>query len=207
LRTVAPATADALWALRRGTFVGVRQAHAPAARGRRAERDPGTRPSLSPKARARRSSLNSAGASRRGWRGRGGIAVGQTHASGRNRHRDHLERASRGSPRVFRTGRQLPVAARHVRKGRRLRPPSLRGIESSGWVARTSVCSCRSRQAALGLEYARARSSKKSHHGSERRPSPGQSSAVKRRRGSRAKRRRDVGRHRTNGARIGEGPG
>jgi len=31
------------------------------------------------------------------------------------------------------------------RKGRRSRPPSLRGLKSSGLVARTSKCSCRSR--------------------------------------------------------------
>jgi hypothetical protein len=31
------------------------------------------------------------------------------------------------------------------RKGRRSRPPSLRGLKSSGLVARTSNCSCRSR--------------------------------------------------------------
>lgn len=43
------------------------------------------------------------------------------------------------------------------------------------------VCSCRSRQATPGLEYSRARSSKKSHRTSERGPSAERRSAVKRR--------------------------
>lgn len=99
-------------------------------------------------------------------------------------------------------------AAGHVRKGRRLRPSSLRGFRRVRvWLLVRRLRSCRSRQAAHGLEYARVRSCKNSHRGSERRPSPRQSSAVKRRRGSRAKGRRDVERHRSHGARIGAGPG
>jgi len=44
-------------------------------------------------------------------------------------------RTSHGSPRVTALARE---AAWHVRKGRRSRPPSLRGNESSGFVGRTS---------------------------------------------------------------------
>jgi hypothetical protein len=58
------------------------------------------RPSLSPETRARQSALNSCRASCKGCRGRFGIAVGQTCASRRNRHRDRNERTKRGSPRL-----------------------------------------------------------------------------------------------------------
>jgi len=57
-----------------------------------------TRPSLSPETRARQSALNPSGASREGCRGSFGIAVGQTCASRRNRHRDRDGRTKRGSP-------------------------------------------------------------------------------------------------------------
>jgi hypothetical protein len=64
-----------------------------------------------------------------------GIAVGQTYASRRNRHRDRVVRTMRGSPRI--TARESERAW-FVRKGRWSRPPSLRGNESSGFIARTS---------------------------------------------------------------------
>jgi hypothetical protein len=50
------------------------------------------------------------GASRARWRVRGGIAVGQTCASRRNRHRGHRERTLRGSPRVYRFRKEGCVA-------------------------------------------------------------------------------------------------
>jgi len=68
-----------------------------------------TRPSLSPETRARQSALNSRSASCKGCRGRFGIAVGQTCASRRNRHRGWNERTKRGSPRI---------TAAHVKLGR-----------------------------------------------------------------------------------------
>jgi hypothetical protein len=51
----------------------------------------GTRPSLGPEARARKSALNLLGDTPRGCRVRNSIAVGQTRESGRNRHRGWSE--------------------------------------------------------------------------------------------------------------------
>jgi hypothetical protein len=108
-----------------------------------------TRPSLSPETRARQSALNSCGASRKGCRGRFGIAVGQTCASRRNRHRGLVERTKRGSPRI---------TAAHVKLGRScvMRPEKEGGhghrpCEETGarvWLPVRRKCSCRSRQAA-----------------------------------------------------------
>lgn len=113
-----------------GNVVGARNKNA------RATCPPGTRPSLGPPARARhsatggrsRTSRTNATASRSGKpastrrkaRGTrtGGTGTGVV-ASGR----------MRGSPRPVAPARE---AARGVRKGRRSRPPSLRGHESSG---------------------------------------------------------------------------
>jgi hypothetical protein len=82
------------------------------------------------------------GSNPRWWGARGGITVGQNRASGRNQHWGHRERTERGSPRVSGFARNR---AWHERKGWRSRPPSLRGLKSSGLVARTSNRSCRSR--------------------------------------------------------------
>jgi hypothetical protein len=66
------------------------------------------------------------------WWGAGGdIAVGQTCVSGRNQHRGHRKRTECGSPRVIAPARE---AAWHVRKGRRSRPPSLRGSRARVWL-------------------------------------------------------------------------
>jgi hypothetical protein len=78
-----------------------------------------------------------------------GIAVGQTYASRRNRHRDRVVRTMRGSPRI--TARESERAW-FVRKGRWSRPPSLRGDESSGLVARTSYAVAEVGKQHLGLE-------------------------------------------------------
>jgi hypothetical protein len=51
----------------------------------------GTRPSLGPETRARKSALNLLGDTPRGCRVRNSIAVGQTRESGRNRHRGWSE--------------------------------------------------------------------------------------------------------------------
>jgi hypothetical protein len=103
---IAPTTTGVLWKNEEGNVVSVRQAHAlfvvtPKKRPPRSR----TRPSLGPETRARQSSLNSipiaCGASRArsrtaqavgnrtGWRDGRDIAVGQTCASRRNRHRGH----------------------------------------------------------------------------------------------------------------------
>lgn len=67
----------------------------------------------------------------RWWGASGDIAVGQTCVSGRNQHRDHRKRTECGSSRVVALARE---AARHVRKGRRSRPPSLRGSRARVWL-------------------------------------------------------------------------
>jgi hypothetical protein len=63
------------------------------------------------------------GNSRR-WGVSAGITDGQTHASGRNHHWGLCGRTERGSPRTTASARER---AWFVRKGRRSRPPSLRG--------------------------------------------------------------------------------
>jgi hypothetical protein len=88
----------------------------------------------------------------RRWRGFRGIAVGQTHGSGRNQHRGHGNRTNHA--RLAAHHRSLRgCSVVRIRKGRRLRPPSLRGNESSGECPYV-VSSCRSHQASSGLEYA-----------------------------------------------------
>lgn len=96
----------------------------------------GTRPSLGPSTRARRSSLRTAGAipgggafevaSRLGKPAQAGGTNTGAIANGRSA-------ARRVSPSLARD------SAWRVRKGWRSRPPSLRGCESSGLVARTSI--------------------------------------------------------------------
>ena len=86
-----------------------------------------TRPSLGPETRARQSPLNSSAcdASRKQalWRGRFDIAVGQTCASRRNRHRGRNERTERGSPRVTASPRGKVVRdASETEGGHGLRP-------------------------------------------------------------------------------------
>jgi hypothetical protein len=140
---VAPTTADVRRAPRRGTSsaCATKRMHPTQAREIVAY-DPGTRPSLGPSTRARQSSLRSAGASL------GGEASEVASRSG------NPAQAGRTGTGVVAGGRR---AARHAsplpqgrgrdtsRKGRRSRPPSLRGLKSSGLVARTSKFNCRSR--------------------------------------------------------------
>jgi len=101
-----------------GNVVSMRQAHAlfaetPKKRSPRSR----TRPSLGPEARARQSPLNFSDASRRRWRGRFGIAVGQTCASRRNRHRGRNERTMRGSPRVTASRKRRSCVTRQKTEG------------------------------------------------------------------------------------------
>jgi hypothetical protein len=124
-RRDAPMTADVRRAPRRGTpSACATYAHAPDAGTRDRRMRPGTRPSLGPSTRARRSSLCSAGASL------GGGAATEASRLGKP------AQAGGTSTGVFGTGRS---AARRVsplpqgrgrdtsRKGRRSRSPSLRG--------------------------------------------------------------------------------
>jgi len=118
---------DALWAPRRGTSSAYESSVRNLAKGHRADRGKVTRPSLGPKARARRSSLHiGRRKSARWWRGRGGIAIGQTHGSERNQHRGRHERTKKCTARRATTAPVRERACR-VREGRRLRSPSLRG--------------------------------------------------------------------------------
>jgi len=144
----APATAGVLWC--QG---GERRRHAHPStctrrEGSNASRAQGTRPSLGPKTRARQSPLNFVGASRRRWRVRVDIAVGQTRASGRNRHRGRNEWTERGSPRVTASARRLRDAS-EPEGGRGLRPSEDREL---GFVPARRKRSCRSRSATSGLE-------------------------------------------------------
>jgi hypothetical protein len=121
----APMTADVRRTPRRGTpSACATYAHAPDAGTRDRRMRLGTRPSLGPLTRARRSSLCSAGASLRGWGGGRGITVGKTRASERNLHWGLGHRTLRGSPRVTAFARKPRGMSR---KGRRSRSPSLRG--------------------------------------------------------------------------------
>jgi len=100
---------------------GERRQHAQSARTRRGDAQKAsarsrTRPSLGPETRARQSPLHSRGASLVRWRGRFGIAVGQTCASRRNRHRGRNERTQRGSPRVTASPRRRSCVTRQKRK-------------------------------------------------------------------------------------------
>jgi hypothetical protein len=100
--SVAPATTGVLWKNEEGNVVSVRQAHALfVADAEQAPPRSRTRPSLGPETRARQSSLSSSSSAQVGdrrrkptekmrvWRGGRDIAVGQTCASRRNRHRGH----------------------------------------------------------------------------------------------------------------------
>jgi len=137
---------------------------------RRAE---GTRPSLGPSTRARRSSLCSGSKARR-WGIRGGIAVGQTCASGRNRHRDRNGWTLRGSPRGTASARER---ACHVRKGRRSRPPSLRGSRTRVWLLARRYVVAEVGRRRLASNKLGKRAPKRAAGSSERGPSSERTSA------------------------------
>jgi hypothetical protein len=71
----------------------------------------------------------SSGSNRRWWGALGGIAAGQTCASGKNQHRGH-----RGGRSAARRASLPERAAWCVRKGRWSRPPSLRGRRAQVWL-------------------------------------------------------------------------
>lgn len=100
-----------------------------------------TRPSLGPRARARRSSLTSPVKAVEGGALGGGSRLGKP-GNRKNQHRHPVAWMKRGSTRI-------PTLARGtrecVRKGRGLRPPSLRGSRESRFECPHVVCSCRSR--------------------------------------------------------------
>jgi hypothetical protein len=133
----APTTADVRRSPRRGTSsaYATKRMHPPHAREIVACAK-GTRPSLGPSTRACRSSLCTCGAIRsvvgRSRRHHGWASPRKWEEPALGPH----ERTERGSPRVTASAREN---ACHVRKGRRSRPPSPRGHESSGLVARTSI--------------------------------------------------------------------
>jgi len=137
---------------------GERRQHAQSARTLLGERSNGrsprsrTRPSLGPEARARQSPLNSParGASlvQMLWRGRFGIAVGQTCVSRKNRHRGRNERTERGSPRVTASLRRRSCVTRQKRKEVMAFVPARKRELRLVSVRRGS---CRSRQAGSWL--------------------------------------------------------
>ena len=129
-RRDAPATADVRRLPRRGTSsaCAIKRMHPRPAR-EIAVGSSGTRPSLGPSTRVRQSPLCCRRQNAVRWGVRIGIAVGQTCASRRNWHRGWYERALRGSPRATASARER---AWRGRRGRGSRPPSLRGLKSSG---------------------------------------------------------------------------
>jgi len=149
LQAVAPATTGVLWNNEEGNVVGVRQAHALVAEAPKKRLHVSrTRPSLGPETRARQSSLNSPRESVGRWRGRFGIAVGQTCASRKNRHRGRNGRThARLAARHRFSGKPEKVVrdASEKEDGHGHRPcEETRVPERCPYV----VFSCRSRQAA-----------------------------------------------------------
>jgi hypothetical protein len=143
LRANAPATTGVLWTSEEGNVVGVRQAHAldSVDAKKRALRCSRTRPSLGPETRARQSALNSILARGWRWRGRFGIAVGQTcvmqeePAPGSGLPDECA--AHRASPLPLLTQGEVVRDALKQEDGRGHRPCPW-GNESPGQVARTS---------------------------------------------------------------------
>jgi len=143
LHASAPATADVRRTPRRGTSSAcATKAYALSAGTRDRRMCSGTRPSLGPSTRTRRSSLCTAGAilgggafevaSRLGKPSQEGGTNTGAIANGRSAARRVSPNLARGS-------------AWDVRKGRRSRPPSLRGSEELGFGCPHVDRSCRSR--------------------------------------------------------------
>jgi len=206
LRASAPATADALWIPRRGTSSAcAKRPHPPPFRSR------GWRTGDTSFARAKgpctqivttlllRKRMEVARS--RWYRGRVSLRKQEEPTPGSSR-----TGVARLAAR-HRSARKLAEAAWRVRKGRRSRPPSLRGSESSGWVARTSYAVA---------EVARRRvASNTLVHGAPKRATARVNGGLARRESRRSnvgdlfKRKRAatsdvIGHH---GARIGAGPG
>lgn len=134
-----------------------------------------TRPSLGPLARVRQSSLCTCGAIRsvvrrssrhHGW------------ASPRKWEEPTLGLKRTDGARLAASHRSLWEKAWGVRKGRRSRPPSLRGHESSGLVARTSIVTLQKSAGDVWSRISSANALQKERSGSsERGPSSGRTLA------------------------------
>jgi len=109
----------------------------------------GTRPSLGPSTRARQSSLCTDGETRRWWGALEDIAAGQIRATGKNQHRGRRSGRSAARPASLLSDERR--AAEEKEGGRGHRPCEETG---AGWFGcpHVVVTSCRSRQAASGLE-------------------------------------------------------
>jgi hypothetical protein len=149
-RASAPATAGVSWAPRRGTSSAC-ASQEPRARSSGRYMHALLGDTSFARSRNPCSSIvtHSAGESRSRWRGGRDIAVGQTRETGRNRHRGLVRRTKRGSPRITAPEREHAWC---VRKGRRSRPSSLRGIESSGPVPARRKAVAEVVQVTSGLE-------------------------------------------------------
>jgi len=109
----------------------------------------GTRPSLGPSTRARQSSLCTDGETRRWWGALEDIAAGQTRATGTNQHRGRRSGRSAARPASLLSNERR--AAEEEEGGRGHRPCEETGADWFG-CPHVVVTSCRSRQAASGLE-------------------------------------------------------
>jgi len=135
----------------------------------------GTRPSLGPSTRARQSSLCSGAqvtevGHPKQHRGRANLRKQEEPAPGLQR----LDGARLATSHRFRKGEGV----RRRRKGRRSRPPSLRGSKSSGLVARTSKTQLQKSVSDVWSRISSANALQKERSGSsERGPSSQQTSA------------------------------
>jgi hypothetical protein len=200
---VAPATAGVRRTPRRGTSSACApNAYALVAKASLSRSR--TRPSLGSPTRVRRSPLTPKANTGGGGAFIIGIAAGQTHASGRNRHRGWGGRTQRGSPRVFRS-RKGGCRTRSKRKKVTAFVPAR--IASSGWCPHVvHVVAEVGRRRQVSNKLTRQRS-KKGGGASEQGPSAETSSAVTRRGSLRAKRRFASRTAPVLRCRIGEGPG
>jgi hypothetical protein len=156
LPAVAPVTSDVLWnAPRRGTTSAgaLNKRSHPTRETDRLSCSRATRPSLGPEARARKSSLNSAGDTPLDSHGNGGVDTrevmrsklasrsGKPVKAGGTGTGAGTNRASRGSPPSTAPKRRGVLG----RQGRWSRPSSLRGSRALVWLPACRKCSCRSR--------------------------------------------------------------
>jgi hypothetical protein len=138
------------------------------------------------------------------WRARRDIAVGQTCASRRNRHRGPVWRTARGSTRAHRFRKEGSVA-RQKRKEVAASVPA-RNRELGLVLARRNAVAEVGRRRSVPNKLT-IRPPKRGTGASERGPSAERPSAVKRRRPHRANRRRESGCAVEKRCRTGEGPG
>lgn len=142
-RVSAPVTRGVPWTPRRGTIVGVRhQSHAAVRAAALTAHSFGDTSFTRSKGPCSSIVTHFAGESRRRWRAGRGFAVGQT---GQPEEPTPTPRSSDEA----RLDAHPPLAREQpgaFRKGRRLRPPSLRGTRESRSECPHVVCSCRSRE-------------------------------------------------------------